>query len=74
MTKTIVYVTISTIVVLFFLASKSGMWESCRVVETRGGVEYSSTRHTLRWDRLEAYIRGLPEACKASLEGIFKRR
>lgn len=71
MTKKLIYAIILLTALFLFLADKSGMWETRKVVDVRLGVEYSSTKHFLHWDRLEAYVKELPETVMDALKDIF---
>jgi len=49
-----------------FIFLKSNTWESYKALEIKGGVEYISIRHRLRWDRFFNYIKTAPERISKS--------
>jgi hypothetical protein len=59
---------------LFFLFAfiflKSNTWETYKALEIKRGIEYTSIRHRLRWERFFNYIKTTPE--RISKSNIFK--
>lgn len=60
------------VLVLFFIvAYNSNMFESRRVIETRGGVEYIKVENQIHWDRFLEYIFSIPEKMSAKIRAKF---
>jgi len=44
-----------------FIFIKSNTWQIRSIKESKAGVEYKRTKHSLHWDRFFNYIKRLPK-------------
>jgi len=61
--------------IFLFVFIKSNTWQTSKIIEKKGGVEYITMKHSLHWDKFFYYAKNIPKKIfnSDSLKNIFKK-